>query len=608
MMTTYIRKGLIRALYLIVALVLLVLSFKTYIVLERIKLANAQIADHLHHRNLLVTSYEAFKDMETSTRGFVMLKDPLFFSSRTNGLIRMETSLKQLNREYSADSMQMFYKSMDSLFHKRSEDLSLILISKDSSLTTHVLAQSAAVLEKARLLVESQIEKEDSLIKKYNADITGNIYSAPGPLLTLAIISIIFLVISYFWLEKELRMSKQLQTDLKDSYEKLARRKKLLRTILNTNPNGIIAYEAVRDEEGRITDFRVIFASGKIMASGDKSVETIIGKLATELYPNLKQTGFLDKLIEVTITGTSQSFETYYPFDGNVGGWFEIYLARMNDGVMVNGREITRIKNTEEKLTRNVAELEKSNAQLKEFTFIASHDLQEPLRKVSTFANKLLDDKKLNSKLHADVVKIKEASVRMSQLLESITGFTRLQVSSTKLQPVDLNKVLTQTLIDLEMLIAEKKADITCEGLPTINCDPNQISQLFFHIISNSLKFNDKKPEIRISFSLVEDNSEVPNLDGTSRLMRLRFEDNGIGFENKFQHKLFMIFQRLHNDKNYPGTGIGLAMCRKIAENHNGTINAFSNPGTGSIFDVYLPAELKNNLSNEKLQAAPQPN
>lgn len=608
MMTTYIRKGLIRALYLIVALVLLVLSFKTYIVLERIKLANAQIADHLHHRNLLVTSYEAFKDMETSTRGFVMLKDPLFFSSRTNGLIRMETNLKQLNREYSADSMQMFYKSMDSLFHKRSEDLSLILISKDSSLTTHVLAQSAAVLEKARLLVESQIEKEDSLIKKYNADITGKIYSAPGPLLTLAIISIIFLVISYFWLEKELCMSKQLQTDLKDSYEKLARRKKLLRTILNTNPNGIIAYEAVRDEEGRITDFRVIFASGKIMASGDKSVETIIGKLATELYPNLKQTGFLDKLIEVTITGTSQSFETYYPFDGNVGGWFEIYLARMNDGVMVNGREITRIKNTEEKLTRNVAELEKSNAQLKEFTFIASHDLQEPLRKVSTFANKLLDDKKLNSKLHADVVKIKEASVRMSQLLESITGFTRLQVSSTKLQPVDLNKVLTQTLIDLEMLIAEKKADITCEGLPTINCDPNQISQLFFHIISNSLKFNDKKPEIRISFSLVEDNSEVPNMDGTSRLMRLRFEDNGIGFENKFQHKLFMIFQRLHNDKNYPGTGIGLAMCRKIAENHNGTINAFSNPGTGSIFDVYLPAELKNNLSNEKLQAAPQPN
>ncbi|HLO92363.1 MAG TPA: hypothetical protein VK172_14455, partial [Lentimicrobium sp.] len=168
-MTINIRKGLLRGLYLVVALILLVMSFQTYMVLESIKIINAKVKDHIAHRDLLIQAYEAFKDVENSSRGFVMLKDPLYLSYRNKGLIKLGTSLRQLKVEYSIDSMKPRYQEIDSLFTNRLMELDMMLISSDSSLRKPVLSSSAITLEKARILIEENLQREYTVINKYNA-------------------------------------------------------------------------------------------------------------------------------------------------------------------------------------------------------------------------------------------------------------------------------------------------------------------------------------------------------------------------------------------------------------------------------------------------------
>ncbi len=255
--------------------------------------------------------------------------------------------------------------------------------------------------------------------------------------------------------------------------------------------------------------------------------------------------------------------------------------------------DITEQVEAEQALHFKNLELQQSNASLGEYAYVASHDLKEPLRKIATFGDLLQNTQKhlLNESGKMYLDKIVRSAIRMQDMINDL--LTISTISGNKFfEPVSLNEVVNEVLQTLEDSIESKHAIITTDELPIINIVHLQFSQLFQNLISNALKFakEDVKPHITITHKYLKP-FEVKKLDITTAKKYLQIEvaDNGIGFEKQFSHKIFTIFQRLHGKSEYEGTGIGLAICKKIVENHGGKIYADSNPGEGSVFTIIIP-------------------
>lgn len=233
--------------------------------------------------------------------------------------------------------------------------------------------------------------------------------------------------------------------------------------------------------------------------------------------------------------------------------------------------------------TRELTELNhrlrESNQELEQFAYIASHDLQEPLRKIQVFSE-MVEEKLegVSPEVTGYFERIRDAAARMSRLIRDVLAYSRVSAGSPELDRIDLNDVLRDVLVALEWPIAEKGARIEAIDLPPVRGIQPQVRQLFQNIISNALKFSREDPLIRITAE------HVPGF------IRLRFADNGIGFEQEYAGKIFKIFQRLNRQEDYLGSGIGLAICKKIVDNHGGTITAAGEPNRGAIFTVTLPS------------------
>ena len=239
----------------------------------------------------------------------------------------------------------------------------------------------------------------------------------------------------------------------------------------------------------------------------------------------------------------------------------------------------------------DITEQKKANDELEQFAYIASHDLQEPLRKIQTFADMVkehLNDNQLTEKYFN---KIYISAKRMSTLINDVLNYSRLTKTGEQFQKTDLNKVLKDVLTDYELLIEQKQATVTFTDLPTIKGIPLQLHQLFANLISNALKFSEINPAINITSKILSASEMVnyPQLQEGREYVKLVFTDNGIGFEQQYAEQIFIIFQRLNNMRSYSGTGIGLALCKKIVDHHDGVIIAKSAPGAGASFTIILP-------------------
>jgi signal transduction histidine kinase len=233
--------------------------------------------------------------------------------------------------------------------------------------------------------------------------------------------------------------------------------------------------------------------------------------------------------------------------------------------------------------------LEVSNTELQQYASLASHDLQEPLRKITTFI-RIVNQKFLeeNEEAKEYVRKIISSTDRMRNLIDDLLNYSKLSGSSS-FELIDLNTVVANTLNDLELSIQEKDALISIDNLPEIEAIPGQMRQVFQNIFSNALKFSNKerKPEIRLTANM-EDVKDDPELQ-PGKYVNIAITDNGIGFDEKYLHKIFTIFQRLHGKAQYEGTGIGLAIVKKIIEKHKGQLHASSKEGKGATFYIKLP-------------------
>lgn len=366
------------------------------------------------------------------------------------------------------------------------------------------------------------------------------------------------------------------------------------------------AEEALRQGEQRfssmleaVRDYAIIFLEldGRI-ASWNKGAERIKGYRAEEIVgehfskfytPADITNGKPNQELQVAVSEGRFEDEDWRVRKDGSWFWANVVVTALRDaGGKVNGfvkitRDLTARKQAEDQIRRYAEDLKRSNQELEHFAYVASHDLQEPLRTVGSFSQLLAlrYQGKLDTEADEFITFIVEGATRMRTLINDLLAFSRIGTLGSQFAPVASEEILQAAKENLEVAIAECGAVITHDPLPTLVADQMQLTQLFQNLFSNAIKFQrqGEAPRIHISAS---------RQDGA---WRFSVRDNGIGIDPQFFDRIFVIFQRLHGREDYPGTGIGLAICKKIVERHGGRMWVESEPGTGATFHFSISDE-----------------
>jgi PAS domain S-box-containing protein len=375
---------------------------------------------------------------------------------------------------------------------------------------------------------------------------------------------------------QELESSKSvLELHVQARTEQLEQLQRRYEMILNSAGEGICGM----DLEGKAT-----FVNPTVAKLTGWSLAELLGKSEEEI--------FLHNRLAVSDSAPKPNpdGEVFYRKDGTC---FPVEVVRTPisenghvEGSVLVFKDITQRKQVEETLAQRAAELARSNAELEQFAFVASHDLQEPLRKIQAFGDRLKAKCAETRSPEAQdyLERMQNAAARMRTLINDLLAFSRVIRSSEPFVPVDLGQIAKEVMGDLEVRIEKTAAKVEVGDLPTIDADPMQMRQLLLNLLSNALKFQapDNVPAVTLTAKTIS------VLSG-EQCCELSVKDNGIGFDEKYLDKMFAVFQRLHGRGEYEGTGVGLAVCRRIVDRHHGRISANSRPGRGATFTVTLP-------------------
>ncbi len=388
-------------------------------------------------------------------------------------------------------------------------------------------------------------------------------------------------------------------TGLRKSEQEKQAQTDLLEQVMNTTPTGIVVHESIRDDAGEITDFRMTRVNQVAADMMQSSTENVQHRRISQYFPGLIDMPLFATYKQVVQTGESARIDVHW---GN--HWYDFSVARLGDGIIAAAQDITDMRQYRQQLEQANYELKRSNENLQSFTYVASHDLQEPLRKITSFAAILNNQYagQLDPGVTDIIRRINGAAERMRLLIQDLLTYSQVDAPLARGKNVNLTSLINDlTENELWAAIYQSKASVHVNDMPVLLADPFQMRQLFQNLLANAIKFSrppvvpvvtvssrliarDAVPEVMLATVKRENNPEG------SQYYEISIADNGIGFDEKHLDRIFQMFQRLHGRSQFAGSGVGLAICQKIVEKHGGAITATSQPGSGSTFRVYLPA------------------
>lgn len=448
------------------------------------------------------------------------------------------------------------------------------------------------VMGQIRTTLDAMVAYEQRLYLERTKSINTYEATSVGLVTAFGIITAVISVLGYLRLLRENRERDRAEQDRKRSADILKQSEMRYRNLNDSSNDAII----ITDASASIISWNGM--AGQIFGfTPQEAYSMTLSRLLQNQENMLMLKGNSEGVVRFETLGRTKRNKEV-PVEVSVSSW-EI-KGEVFTGFVI--RDITEQKKTLEKLDNAIKELQRSNEDLEQFAYVASHDLQEPLRKIQTFSDRFM------AKFHDQegspgqeyLIPMRNAAERMQTLIQDLLSFSRLTKDSSPHQIVDLNMIVKQVMEDLQLSLEDKKAEIYVDELPVLSkANPVQLHQLFLNLISNALKFSRENVPSRISIKhqLTDSRSNVyPEIELNPKLTyhQIEVSDNGIGFENKYLEKIFTIFQRLHGRTEYAGTGIGLAVCKKICKNHKGFITANGQPNEGATFILFFPKTGKN--------------
>lgn len=327
-------------------------------------------------------------------------------------------------------------------------------------------------------------------------------------------------------------------------------------------------------------DWRYLYVNESLVRYAGRSRDQLLGHTMMEAYPGIEATELFKQLEACMSDRKPRVLENRFVFPDGREAWFDLSIQSVPEGIFVLSIDISERKRSDKQLYDNIAKLERNNRELQEFAYVASHDLQEPLRKIQAFGERLIDSAKgLDDKGRDYMSRMMAASQRMERLIDDLLAFSRITTRAQPFESMDLTAVAEDVAKSFHSLVERSGGSITVSKLPVADVDVNQFRQVFQNLVANAIKFQPPgaQPKIAIFAENGPENYTVT------------VADNGIGFDEKYLDRIFSPFQRLHPKGEYAGTGIGLAIVRKVVERHGGNVTAESEPGKGASFILTLP-------------------
>ncbi|WP_379861639.1 sensor histidine kinase [Mariniflexile ostreae] len=553
---------------------------------------SSDLVTHTYKVNVqLEQVFSYLKDAETGQRGFIITNNPIYLDPYEAGRENINNCFVEL-RELTKDNpvQQANLKELNSLidirmaYFEKSFRFSAVSNLEDSNFKQYFLEGKMA-MDDVRDKVEEMMGLENSLLENQKNDLQKNLKFTPIFLYLVLLMSLLLMYLAYSKVISNLKRLKAANAELEIFKE-------------SANLSEIVSHHG--NWVWHIDDNRFVYSDNfyRLLGEEPQSFKPTIENFMAFVHP--KDRKKLSKAFKKMIDLKDLPYVNYRVIrkNGDIRH-LKAYGKTLSDDegskqLLGTSTDITDEINNLKKLAERNLELERNNKELSAFNHVASHDLQEPLRKIQTFLSRL-EEKEAQTLSASGLVymeRIKSAATRMRLLIDDLLQFSRSNKADKVFEKSSLNVLLEKAKQDLAEVITKDNVSIQAESIPEINVIPFQIQQLFVNLIGNSIKYSsaDRSTQIKITYEKIRA-SEDPHIKKAKKVFyhKIAFSDNGIGFDNTYAEKIFVLFNRLHNKDEYSGTGIGLSICKKIIENHNGYILAHGIPNVGATFTIYLP-------------------
>lgn len=548
-------------------------------------------------RDLVIHSYEVqlelervisyIKDAETGYRGYLLYGDTLFLDSYTHSREKVDKAFFKLKKITEDNQSQQ--KKLKELYHlivlrytyfsKKYEDKDLYKKYYESN--------GKNVMDQIRKKVDEMISLENKLLERREYHFKDSVSYTPLYALLVVFITLFFIILAYIKINSDFKKIERSNSKLKVSQESINQAEILgnySSWTWNMEKNEIQFSDnqfrlhglEPQSFEATFEDF-IKFVHPEDLEATSTTINDVVKNenLPTINYRIIRKDGEVRHLRSVG----------------------KLFVNRFNEKIIIG----TTRDVTEDILKKNIlreknTDLERNNKELVEFNYAASHDLQEPLRKIQTFISRINDKEKDNlSETGKEYMeRIVVAASRMRVLIDDLLQYSRTNKTDTSFEEVDLNDTALASIQELSQLMEETNATVHFTELPKVKGIPFQLRQLFINLINNSIKYRklNQPPIITVTYDKIKASEEDEIDDNSNRIYhKITFLDNGIGFHPDDSKKIFLLFNRLHAKDSYPGTGVGLAICKKIVKNHYGFICADGQPDEGAQIVIYLPTE-----------------